>query len=292
MGFFSAVEDKIRLDALLQEIGLNKGGLRQKRSVEGKKIFRRLGKKIALSRRLVNCFQQAGVPLRIEEIVFTALFAAAVITFLIISNHVVQAVVVGIVAIFFPALWLASMRRKRLQKFNSQLGEALVLMANSLRAGFSFLQAMDLISKESPVPLRDEFSMVLREIQLGVPTEKALAGMAERIASADLEMMVTAVLIQRQVGGNLAEVLEKIAGTIKERVRIKGEIKTLTAQGRISGIIIGLLPMVLAAVLIFVNPEYIKVLISDPIGPVLIFFGLLSQLLGALMIKKIVSLGL
>lgn len=142
------------------------------------------------------------------------------------------------------------------------------------------------------MPLGGEFSGILKEIQLGMPTERALSGVLQRVASEDLEMMVTAVLIQRQVGGNLAEVLDKISETITERVRIKGEIKTLTAQGRISGMIIGSLPLVLAFILMLINPEYIKVLITDPVGPILIIYGVISQIMGALMIRKIVSLGI
>jgi tight adherence protein B len=132
--------------------------------------------------------------------------------------------------------------------------------------------------------------MALQEMNWGTPTEEALLNMAARVNSEDLELVVTAVLIQRQVGGNLAEVLDNIATTIRERVRIKGEIKTLTAQGRISGLIIGLLPILLTAVIYFLNPAYIKPLFASKTGLTMVSFAVLAQILGLGLIKKIVQI--
>jgi tight adherence protein B len=191
---------------------------------------------------------------------------------------------------YLPHFGLRLAKTRRLAQFNGQISDALVIMANSLRSGFSFLQAMDMVRKEIPGPIAKEFGVALQEMNWGTPTEEALQSMASRVDSEDLELVVTAVLIQRQVGGNLAEVLDNIATTIRERVRIKGEIKTLTAQGRISGLIIGLLPILLTTVLFFLNPEYVKLLFTSKAGLMMVSFAVMSQILGLALIKKIVQI--
>jgi len=191
---------------------------------------------------------------------------------------------------YLPHFGLRLAKARRLAKFNSQIGDALVIMANSLRSGFSFLQAMDMVRKEIPPPIAKEFGVTLQEMNWGTPTEEALLNMTNRINSEDLELVVTAVLIQRQVGGNLAEVLDNIAATIRERVRIKGEIKTLTAQSRISGLIIGLLPILLTTIIYFLNPDYIMPLFNSKSGLMMVSFAILAQALGFTLIKKIVQI--
>ena len=191
---------------------------------------------------------------------------------------------------FAPLVFLKSAKVKRVRKFNDQLGDALGIMSNSLRAGFSFLQAMDSLAKELPPPMATEFTRALKEMRLGTTTEDALANMTARIRSDDLDLIVTAVNIQRQVGGNLADILDSIGNTISERVRIKGEIKTLTAQGRMSGTIIALLPVFLVAMISLINPAYISILFSHPLGLVLIGGAILSELVGVMAIKKIVNI--
>ena len=141
----------------------------------------------------------------------------------------------------------------------------------------------------SPYPLGGEYKRTLREIQLDTP-ETALNNMSHRVGSDDLELVVTAIITQRKVGGNLAEILDSIAGTIRERVRIQGEIKTLTAQGRISGLIIGLLPVALVAVLFVINPGYIGMLFTEPIGLVLVGGAVIGEIVGVLIVKKIVDI--
>lgn len=178
----------------------------------------------------------------------------------------------------------------RIKAFNGQLADALVLLASSLRSGYSFMQAIEMISREMHPPLSEEFYRVLREINLGVTTDAAMNHMAERIDSEDLDLVVTAVLIQRQVGGNLTEILDNIAHTIRERVKIKGHIRTLTAQGRLSGIIIGLLPLVVGGVIYLINPGYISPLFSAPIGRMMLGFAIVTEVVGALLIRKIVNI--
>ncbi|HOV79622.1 MAG TPA: type II secretion system F family protein [Bacillota bacterium] len=210
--------------------------------------------------------------------------------FLLITGNLLAGIIAASCGFYLPFFALRTSKAKRITKFNAQIGDALVIMANSLRSGFSFLQAMDMVCKELPDPIAKEFSVALQEMNWGAPTEESLLNMASRLGSEDLELVVTAVLIQRQVGGNLAEVLDNIATTIRERVRIKGEIKTLTAQGRMSGLVIGILPSLLTSSLYFLNPEYITLLFSSKTGIFLVMAAVIFQILGFALIRKIVQI--
>ncbi len=163
-------------------------------------------------------------------------------------------------------------------------------MSNSLRAGYSFLQAMDMVAREMSPPISEEFTSTMKEMSLGSPTETALATLSDRVGSEDLELVVTAVLIQRQIGGNLAEVLDNIADTIRERVKLRREIKTLTAQGRMSGIIIGVLPCALGVFLYAVNPEYISLLFTHPTGRLMVGLAVFGEFIGMLVIRRIIAI--
>lgn len=180
-----------------------------------------------------------------------------------------------------------SLRRK---KFNGQIADALVLISSSLRSGYSFMQAIEMVSREMQPPISEEFYRVLREINLGVTTDEAMNHMAERINSVDLDLVVTAVLIQRQIGGNLTEILDNIANTIRERVKIAGHIRTLTAQGRMSGIIISLLPIALGAVITLLSPGYIMPLFTQPLGQGMIIAAVISEFIGIMLIRNIVNI--
>ena len=163
--------------------------------------------------------------------------------------------VVGLfVGFFLPRLWLGRRKSGRLKSFNKQLPDTITLIANALRAGSSFLQAVELVVRESRPPISTEFGRVIREVNLGLSFEVALENMVRRVRSDDLELMATAISIQHTVGGNLAEILDSIAFTIRERVRIKGEINTLTAQQRLSGYVVGFLPIALAGFLFIAAP--------------------------------------
>jgi tight adherence protein B len=175
-----------------------------------------------------------------------------------VYHSLVFAVILGVVGIFAPPLVLRFRERRRSRRFNDQLGDVLVLLSNALKAGYSFPQAMASIAKSASPPVSEEFARANREIQLGVNPDEALSHMVTRINSEDLDLVVTAVQIQRVVGGNLAEILDNIAFTIRERIRIKGEIRTLTAQARASGYIITALPVGLALILQAINPAYLS----------------------------------
>jgi tight adherence protein B len=187
-------------------------------------------------------------------------------------------------------LFLRLRQGRRTRAFNNQLGDTLTLLSNALKAGHSFAQALSTVSKNANPPISDEFGRATREIALGITVDDALNHMVQRNKSDDFDLMVTAVQIQRVVGGNLAEILDTIAYTIRERVRIQGEIRTLTAQARASGIIITLLPILLAVGLSFISPSYFGPMLTDPFGHIMLGVGILSIAIGAGIIQKIVKI--
>jgi len=177
-------------------------------------------------------------------------------------RSLIFAAILAVIGVFIPPMVLRFRTNRRLGNFNGQLGDTLILLSNALKAGYSFPQAMASIARSAPPPTSEEFARATREVQLGVTTDEALSHMVNRIRSEDLDLVVTAVQIQRVVGGNLAEIFDNIAFTIRERIRIKGEIKTLTAQARASSFIITGLPIGLALILEAINPTYISPLLS------------------------------
>jgi tight adherence protein B len=181
-----------------------------------------------------------------------------------------------------------------LKAFNDQLGDTITLMANGLRSGYSLLMAMEAVGSEMPSPISEEFSRVVREVSLGVPTDRAMNNLHRRIPSDDLELMITAININHEVGGNLSEILEIIGGVIRERVRIQGEIKTLTAQGMMSGYVISFLPIVLGLLLFAMNQEYLGRMIfpgeTQPCGWIMVGVGLIMIGLGFAAIMKVVKI--
>ncbi len=173
-----------------------------------------------------------------------------------LGKSIIVAIIGGIIGAYIPRWYIKRQQRKRLLKFNEQLADMLNLMVNGLRAGYSTMQAMEAISKELPPPISDEFRRVVQEMQLGVPMERALENLLNRIPSEDLDLVITAINVQREVGGNLAEILDTISFTIRERVRIKGEIRVLTTQVMYSGKFLSVLPLFVIGILYLLNREY------------------------------------
>lgn len=198
--------------------------------------------------------------------------------------------VAGIAGYFLPRFWVGRRIGGRLGAFNDQLPDTITLLANSLRAGSSFLQSAELVSRESQPPISTEFSRVVREVNLGLSMEEALAHMVRRIRSEDLDLMVTAINIQQQSGGNLAEILDTIAFTIRERVKIKGEIKTLTTQGRYSGYLVASLPIFIIIALNAINPAFMAPLFEETIGRIALALGGVSMTIGFFAIRKITDI--
>src|SRR5215213_3862578 len=202
--------------------------------------------------------------------------------------------IVGAIA---PRFWLNFRKGSRLRQFNSQLPDTITLIANALRAGSSFLQAIELVVRESRPPISIEFGRVIREVNLGLPFDIALENMVRRVRSEDFELMATAIAIQHQVGGNLAEILDSIAFTIRERIRIKGEIRTLTAQQRLSGYVVGFLPFFLALFIYLAAPRFFDpmfvappAVIGIPVGVILFIVAVLAMGAGFFFIRRIVDI--
>jgi tight adherence protein B len=222
--------------------------------------------------------------LRITSILGTGLIVG------LIWGHVLFGIGGAVLGFFLPNWYVAFRQGRRLQAFNNQLSDAINLMANGLRSGYSLLQSMESLSSELPPPMSEEFRRVVLEVGLGLTPEQALNNLLRRVPSDDLDLMITAINVQHEVGGNLAEILETIGHTIRERVRIKGEIATLTAQGRISGYVVSFLPIGLGALLYLMNRDYIGSMFSDTCGIIMMAAGLVSMIIGFLAIRKIVNI--
>jgi tight adherence protein B len=198
--------------------------------------------------------------------------------------------VLAVVGFCWPQVMLRMLTNNRTQRFSSQLPDALTLVASSLRSGYSFLRAIQVVGQEMPDPISEEFRRAVAESNLGVPTEQALGRMVERVPSYDLDLVVTAVNIQLQVGGNLAQILDTIAGTIRERVRNQREIAALTAEGKLSGWVCAGMPPIMGAIMTALNPDYMKPLFTESYGLLMIGVALVLQLIGGLVIKKMLSI--
>lgn len=244
-------------------------------------------------RNLEHRLQRASLPVTGVEFILICL-SVAFLGFAMVrigsGGNFIFAIAGAFLFFWSPFLVIRARTKRRMKALNNQLGDALILISNSLRTGYSFLQSFDLVAREMQPPISVEFSRTMKEMNLGMTTEDALENMARRIDSNDLDLVITAVLIQRQVGGNLAELLDNLAHTIRERVRIRGHIQTLTAQGRISGVIITLLPVGIGLVIYFLNPDYISLLFNHSIGSTLLVGAVVSQIIGILLVRRIVNI--
>lgn len=200
------------------------------------------------------------------------------------------ALIAGVAGWLMPSFFVKSRIKKRLKLLNEQLSDAVTMMSNSLKAGYSFFQAVDMVAVEMSGPIAEEFGILQKEVNLGLNTEKALENMVTRIKSEDLELMMTAVMIQRQVGGNLAEVLDRITETIRDRVKIKGELKALTGQGKVSGLVISILPLILCGIIYMINPEQMSLLFTKPLGLLMVGLAVVMEFTGIMLIRKIVRI--
>jgi tight adherence protein B len=208
------------------------------------------------------------------------------------------ALVVGLILGFLlPRFWLNRRKSSRLNAFNKQLPDTITLIANGLRSGSSFLQAIEMVLREAGPPVSTEFGRVIREVNLGLALDEALENIVRRVKSDDLELMVVAISIQHTVGGNLAEILDSIAYTIRERVRIKGEIRTLTAQQRLSGYVVGFLPFALAGFIFLVAPTFFQPMFVNPpgilglpAGVIILSIGGIMMAAGFIFIRRIVDI--
>jgi tight adherence protein B len=230
--------------------------------------------------------------------ILTVPFLFFVVGFVLTPLQTPIALLIGAaVGFFLPRMWLARRRDARLNAFNKQLPDTITLIANSLRAGSSFLQAIEMVVREAQPPMTVEFGRVIREVNLGLAFDPAMDNMVRRVRSDDLELMATAITIQHQVGGNLAEVLDSIAFTIRERVRIKGEIRTLTAQQRLSGYVVAGMPIALVGILFVIAPSFMQPMFENPpgilglpAGLIILMMGGFFMFIGFMLIRRIVAI--
>jgi tight adherence protein B len=258
-------------------------------------FLNRLGEGTDLFENISRELARADIKLRPAEYITLRLGSAVFCAILgyFIGSSFIFALVGFVIGYMLPSIYVKQAKRSRLKKFDNQLGDMLNLMVNGLRAGFSTLQAMEAVSREMPSPIADEFHRVVQEMQLGITMEEALDHMLRRIESDDLDLVITAINVQREVGGNLAEILDVISYTIRERVRIKGEIQALTAQGRATAWVIAMLPIVLLALLYFVNRTYFMQFLSPETRtcgiPMLVVAGIMVAS-GFIITQKIVDI--
>lgn len=288
MEYFSGNAVKLRQQQLRQ---------RQRKKVKGQ--FREFVRKVAQKVQNIQKgnqmdfkMQQADWPLLGSEFeVILAIFGAfcAILTLAATLNPWI-ALAAGFVGVILGLMLLDISIKRRQKAFTNQLGDMLTMVANALRAGFSFMQAFELIAREMDAPIGREVQKVVNEVNVGVTLETALENMQKRVESPDFELVVTAVLIQRQVGGNLAQILDTISGTIQERVRMRREVMALTAQGRMSGIVLALLPVALGVFLTTVSPDYMRPLFEETTGQIAIGVAVVMEIIGFLVIRKIVDI--
>ena len=245
-----------------------------------------------LSKKLDFLLKQAGIPLFGAEFIVIALICSIFggIAVYIITFNITFAPLTSLGIILLLFLWVRMKTQRRLKAFTEQLGDCLTTVANALRAGYSFQQAMDVVAKEMEPPMSTEFERVSTDIAMGVTLEDALEQMNRRVGSPDYDLVVTAVLIQREIGGNLAQILDTISDTINERIRMKREIKALTAQGRFSAWVLIVLPFVTAAFCYVFNHDQTMLLVTEESGRIALAVAVIMEFIGFIVIRKIVDI--
>ena len=239
-----------------------------------------------------NKLRQAGIPLLGAEFI-VIIFLLSGVVFIGVLMLTLDYRIGFVAALFVPIfLWmiLLILISKRRVAFTEQLSDCLTTVANALRAGYSFQQAVDVVAKEMEPPISEEFAKVSSDVSMGINLDDALEQMARRVESSDFDLVVTAVLIQREVGGNLAQVLDSISDTIIERIRMKREINALTAQGKMSAIVLLLLPFAVGAFMYFFNHDQFIILFEEPLGQMALIVAFVMEILGVIIIRKIVDI--
>jgi tight adherence protein B len=238
----------------------------------------------------------ADIRLTVSEYVamriLVGLLAGMAVMFIFGSGAIgiVLFLVAGFVGWMAPDFYVNFARGRRIRKLDAQLVEALSMISNSLKAGFGLMQSLELCSREMEHPIATEIRRTLHDINVGQSTEEALQSLARRSGSEDLDIVITAMLIQQSTGGNLAEILDNVAHTMRERIRIRGEIKTLTTQQMFTGFIIGGLPLALIFLINLINPNYMDPLFTEPIGIAMLYFACILEFFGIMLINRILAI--
>jgi len=236
--------------------------------------------------------QRADLKLRYSEYIFFSLLGGVCCFLLgyLLLKTILYALLVFPLGLLVPRVYIRWRQIYRIRLIEKQLINTLTMIANAMKAGYSFLQGMNLVANEAPYPISSEFRRTLREINLGYPMEAALDDMLERIPSADLDLAITTVKIQRSIGGNLAEILDSISQTIRERLQVRGEIRTLTAQGKMQAVILSILPPAMAVIVYLINPEFMHLFLHSTIGYTMIGLAVILQIIGTILILRIVNI--
>lgn len=241
--------------------------------------------------RLELSLKRAGLKVRPYEYLIGKILLIAILGILgLLTGDLLLAILLVGISLVLPGVYLKSKATSRVRAFENQLIDGVDLIANALRSGYSFLQASEVVVKELSGPIAEEFEQLIMETRVGMSLEDALQGMGQRVPSKDLDLLITVVLIQKQVGGNLAEILEKLGNTLRERVNLKGQVRTITGQSRLSGWVIGLLPVTLLLVMYVLNPEYLIPFLQQELGMVLLGVALFMEIMGLFMIKKMIQI--
>lgn len=237
-------------------------------------------------------FEQADSPIKFETFLLISAVCGlfGVVLAMAVNSPVPLYPICALMLGSIPMLWLWMRRRGRFHKFEKQLPDALELLGRALRSGHSLNSGLFLVSEEMPAPISTEFHIAYEEQNLGIPIEQALKGMLKRIPNLDLKFFVTAVAIQRQTGGDLAEILDKIGYVIRERFKILGLVKALTGEGRLSGAVLMAMPIAVFLAVYFLNPDYVMLLFTTDLGKKMVAGGIIMQVLGAVAIKKIIDI--
>ena len=247
--------------------------------------------KYKLSQILQEKILQADIKTTPTKIIFISIGAAGVgaaVVSLWLQMIAVEVIVAGVFG-YLPFFYLGFKRSRRMKKFDSGLPDAIDMMGRALRAGHSMTAAINIVAEQSAEPVRSEFAEVFKQQNFGLPIRDAMTQMLDRVPSQDLRVVVTGILVQKETGGNLAEILDRTANTIRERLKIQGEIRTHTAQGRMTGWILCTLPIVMLFVINLINPGYSNVLYQTPVGHMLSYIGIGLLVLGGLIIRQIIN---
>ncbi len=228
-------------------------------------------------------------PVTLATMVFGAAAAFGLLA-LLLGTGLLLALLVGLLGAFLPYLYVKHKQRARIRAFEEQFPEAIDLMGRAIRAGHPMSAGVRMVAEESPEPIRSEFRQIFEEQRFGLPFEEALLGLADRNQLADVRIFVAALLVQREVGGNLAEILDKIAMTIRARFTIRRQLRVYTAQGRLSGYVLAVMPIAVAGAIFMIDSSYASMLISEPLGRAMVAVAVIMQILGYLWIRRIVDI--
>lgn len=264
------------------------------KAIKERKERKKLADRIKVSDRFTNQIEAANVPMSANEFLLiwgvATIFPPIVIS--LITQNAIVATGVGGVGFSIPFIYFIKKRSSKRNKFATQLGDALITICNGLKSGFSFQQAMRSVSKDMTPPISTEFQKVLNEIDYGMTQEAALKRMYERLENEDLKMLISALAISEKTGGNLSDVLRTISNTVQNRIKIRQEVKSLSAQGKMSSIIIGALPIVISLIMMIMNPSYIQTLIDTEIGRMLLITAVIMEVVGFIVMTKITDVKL